>query len=72
MVKTDQSGFPGPHGSVCMGDIFRVNCLGCGGEKGPITAEYFVDVFEERRSLGRPPSWSDGGESTPTFILHAR
>ena len=31
-------------------------------------AEYFVDVFEERRSPGRPPSWSDGGEPTPTFI----
>jgi hypothetical protein len=31
-------------------------------------AEYFVDVFEERRSPGRPPSWSDGGEPTPTFM----
>ncbi|MBP1923697.1 hypothetical protein J2751_002742 [Halorubrum alkaliphilum] len=31
-------------------------------------AEYFIDVFEERRSPGRPPSWSDGGEPTPTFI----
>ena len=37
LVKTEQSGFPGPHGSVCMGDIFRVNCPGCGEEKGPIT-----------------------------------
>ncbi|GAA0524343.1 hypothetical protein GCM10008992_25980 [Halorubrum aquaticum] len=37
MVKTERSGFPGPHGSVCMGDIFRVNCPGCGQEKGPIT-----------------------------------
>ena len=35
-------------------------------------AEYFVDVFEERRSPGRPPSWSDGGEPTPTFIPSRR
>lgn len=35
-------------------------------------AEYFVDVFEERRSPGRPPSWSDGGEPTPTFICSRR
>ena len=35
-------------------------------------AEYFVDVFEERRSPGRPPSWSDGGEPTPTFIRSGR
>jgi hypothetical protein len=35
-------------------------------------AEYFVDVFEERRSPGRPPSWSDGGEPTPTFIRSRR
>lgn len=31
-------------------------------------AGYFVDVYEERRPPGRPPSWSDGGEPTPTFI----
>jgi hypothetical protein len=31
-------------------------------------AEYFVDVFEQRWSPGRPPSWSDGGEPTPTFM----
>jgi len=30
--------------------------------------DYFVDVYEERRSPGRPPSWTDGGESAPTFI----
>ena len=30
--------------------------------------QYFVDVFEERRSPGSPPSWSDGGKPTPTFI----
>lgn len=35
-------------------------------------AQYFVDVFEERRSPGRPPSWSDGGEPTPTFIPSRR
>jgi len=35
-------------------------------------AEYFVDIFEERRSPGRPPSWSDGGEPTPTFIRSRR
>jgi len=35
-------------------------------------AEYFVDVFEERRSPGRPPSWSDGGELIPTFIPSRR
>jgi hypothetical protein len=37
LVKAEQSGFPRPHGSVCMGDIFRVNCPGCGEEKGSIT-----------------------------------
>lgn len=31
-------------------------------------AEYFIDVFEERRPPGRPPRWPDGGESTRTFI----
>ena len=35
-------------------------------------AEYFVDVFEERRSPGRPPSWSDGGEPTPRFMPSRR
>ncbi|PHQ44260.1 hypothetical protein DJ68_19445, partial [Halorubrum sp. C3] len=35
--ESEQSGFPGPHGSVCMGETFRVNCPGCGKEKGPIT-----------------------------------
>lgn len=35
-------------------------------------AQYFVDVFEERRSPGRPPSWSDGGEPTPTFMRSGR
>ena len=31
--------------------------------------DYFVDVYEERRSPGRPPGWrSDGGDSTRTFI----
>ncbi len=35
-------------------------------------AEYFVDVFEERRSPGCPPSWSDGGEPTPAFIYLGR
>lgn len=32
-------------------------------------AGYFIDVYEERRSPGSPPTWSpDGGDSTPTFI----
>jgi hypothetical protein len=32
-------------------------------------AEYCIDVYEERRSPGSPPTWSpDGGESTRTFI----
>jgi len=35
-------------------------------------AEYFIDVFEERRSPGRPPSWSDGGKPTPIFIPSRR
>ena len=35
-------------------------------------AQYFIDVFEERRSPGRPPSWSDGGKPTPTFISSRR
>lgn len=35
-------------------------------------ASYFIDVYEERRSPGRPPSWSDGGEPSPTFITSQR
>jgi len=35
-------------------------------------AEYFVDVFEEHRLPGRPPSWSDGDEPTPTFMASRR
>ena len=35
-------------------------------------AQYFIDVYEERRSPGRPPSWSDGGEPTPTFMPSQR
>lgn len=31
-------------------------------------ADYFVDVYEGRRSPGRPPGWSDGGDSTRRFI----
>jgi len=32
-------------------------------------ADYFIDVFEERRTPGQPPRWSsDGGTSSPTFI----
>ena len=32
-------------------------------------AEYFIDVYEERRSSGSPPQWSpDGGEPTHTLI----
>jgi hypothetical protein len=32
-------------------------------------ADYFIDVYEERRPPGSPPRWSaDGGESTGTFI----
>lgn len=32
-------------------------------------ADYFIDVYEERRSPGGPPAWSpDGGERTPRFI----
>jgi len=32
-------------------------------------ADYFIDVYEERRPPGSPPQWSaDGGESTRTFI----
>jgi len=31
-------------------------------------AAYFVDVYRERQEPGRPPRWSDGGESTSGFI----
>ncbi len=32
-------------------------------------ADYFSDVYEERRPPGRPPRWSpDGGDSARTFI----
>jgi len=32
-------------------------------------ADYFIDVYEERRPPGSPPRWSaDGGEATRTFI----
>jgi hypothetical protein len=32
-------------------------------------ADYFIDVYEERRPPGSPPRWSaDGGESTRMFI----
>jgi len=31
--------------------------------------DYFIDVYEERRPPGGPPTWSpDGGEQTATFI----
>ncbi len=30
--------------------------------------DYFVDVYEERQSPGRPPSWTDGGDSARTLI----
>jgi len=35
-------------------------------------AAYFIDVYEERRSPERPPSWSDGGEPSPRFIPSQR
>lgn len=30
--------------------------------------DYFISVYEEHRPPGAPPSWSDGGNSTSTFI----
>lgn len=30
--------------------------------------DYFIDVYEERRSPGGPPRWSDGGEPSHTLI----
>ncbi len=31
-------------------------------------ADYFIDVYEERRDPRNPPWWSDGGDSAPMLI----
>lgn len=38
------------------------------GEYFQREADYFISVYEEQRPPGAPPSWPDGGNSTPTFI----
>lgn len=62
-VQVPYEAMPRNTGTVLRGcvDYFRHNL------------DYFVEVYEERRTPGIPPWWSlDGGDSTPTFISPAR
>ncbi|MUW13473.1 hypothetical protein GJ633_01525 [Halorubrum sp. CBA1125] len=61
-LKLAHSPLPASRGAVIRGcvDYFKRE------------AQYFIDTYEERRPPGQPPSWSDGGEPSLTFIPSQR